>query len=911
MIAPRAKARLLIRLLASCLWVTCVLGGQAIGAAQDAGMGEPGGDASMKTAAPKAAETPTVGGDTEAEPAAPDDAAEVEASDDDAEGTTEEVSAEDAAALEPAAPPPATTGPTTICEGRTIKQIQVQGHGRVSDEDILATIRLRAGLPCTDAEVTRDAKAIWDLGYFRDIRVEGEPLAKNAIALTFIVEERPAIGAIVYEGNDALEDSDLSEKVTLRQGSVLSEPAIKKQLDKIRSLYAEKGYFLAKVKYELDPMPNLEAKVRFVIEEGDEVTVRRIRFLGNKSVTDSDIKRYLQTGETSIFSFLSSNNAYRRDIFEQDLNTIQALYYEKGYLMVEVGTPSVELSPDYRYIDLTIPVTEGPRFRVGRVQVNEYDEDGETIEPLGGRKHLRESVELNPGDWFSRTTIAENLQYITRYYRDRGYAKAQVVPATDLDPDKRIVHLSVQIRRGPKVYIQRINFSGNTKTRDEVLRRELRISEGQLYSQSLVELGKDRIMALGYFESVTTSEEAGSDDDRLVLTYQIAEKPTGTFQLGAGYSSQETFLLTGQIQQQNLFGRGQSLSLDLQLSGIRQLIQLRFVEPYLYGSDWTAMVDLFKILRQQASFDRDSTGASLTLGHPILTSLLDDRLRLFANYSIENVDISPASGGVIGTGFGQNFALYQPVPLANLFRSGLTNSVRLSLQWDTRNNRLYPSEGVFATLSTEAGVIYNADKKLDDGSSQVSDYFRHRLNMRFYHPLFWEVVAKLNTEVGLVTSVFSKQGVPIYERYFLGGITDIRGFRQQQVGPRIYQPSTTDPLASPYPGGIPFGGNLQFYYNFELEFPLIDAVGIRGVLFHDAGNAWNLEQRIAGQDPPGYGSLASSATVDLLKLRTSVGFGIRWFSPLGPMRFEWGFPLRPVRPYEDTYQFQFMVGNSF
>ena len=809
--------------------------------------------------------------------------------------------AQDGGGQAAASPPEGPSVPKTICDGKRIESIEVKGHGRVSADDIRATIRLRTGLPCTDGEVTRDAQSIWDLGYFSDVRVDAELAGRKAVKLIFTVIERPAIGAIAFDGNDEIEASDLQEKVTLREGAVLSEPAVKRQLEKIREYYAEKGFFLAEVGYELDPLPNDEVRIRFVISEGEEVAVRRIRFLGNQAIDDAEIKRYLQTGETSVFSIVSSNNAYRREVFDQDLNTVQALYYDRGYLMVEVGAPHVELSPDRRYIDLSIPITEGPRFRVGRVRVTEVDESGMDVDPLGGRRQLRERVDLNPGDWFSRTTIAENLQDITRYYRDRGYAKVQVIPQTDLDAESRIVQIVVQIQRGPLVYLERINFAGNSKTRDTVLRREMRVVEGQLYSQTLVERSKERITALGFFESVDVTEEPGSEEDRLTLTFQVAERPTGTFQLGAGFSSQETFLLTGQIQQQNLFGRGQSLSLDLQLSGIRQLAQVRFVEPYLYGTEWTAMVDLFKILRQQASFDRDSTGASLTLGHPILESLFDDSLRLFANYHIEHVDIAAASGGFIGSNFGQNYQLFLPVPLHNLFREGLTSSIRLSLQWDTRNNRLYPSEGVFATASSEI-----ADKYV---LGSQTNFVRHRLNFRYYQPLFWQFVAKLNAEWGLITSR-SSSGVPIYERFFLGGIMDVRGFRQQSIGPRIGQPSNYDPVAAPSSRGVPFGGNMQFYYNLELEFPLIEAVGIKGVIFHDAGNAWNMEDRLCGPEPS-FGDAASSSCGLDTRLRTSWGFGLRWFSPLGPLRFEWGFPFSPRKPYENDYEFQFMVGNAF
>ena len=325
------------------------------------------------------------------------------------------------------------------------------------------------------------------------------------------------------------------------------------------------------------------------------------------------------------------------------------------------------------------------------------------------------------------------------------------------------------------------------------------------------------------------------------------------------------------------------------------------MEPYLYGTDWTAMADLFKTLRQQASFNRDSTGATLTLGHPILSKWFDTRLRMFANYNIEYVVIGQATGGVLGVGLGQNFILYQPVPLANLFRNGLTNSSQLSLQWDTRNNRLFPTEGVYATASTEVGVISSPN-------TTAADYFRHRLNLRMYYPVIWKLIAKLNVEWGLITS-YSSVGVPIYERYFLGGIMNVRGFQMQSIGPRMGQTSQTDPLGAPSQYGIPYGGNMQFYYNFELEFPIIEAVGIRGVLFQDAGNAWNLEQRLQGPDPVYKDAAASSRGFNPV-LRTSWGFGIRWFSPMGPLRFEWGFPFS-TRPYEDVYQFQFMVGNAF
>jgi len=799
--------------------------------------------------------------------------------------------------------------PTTICEGKTIARIDVRGQGRVSKDDIIATIGLRPGAPCRDADITRDVRALWDMSYFEDVQVEAVAQKNGQVALVFRVKERPAVGEVVFVGNDEVDKTDIEEKVSLEQGSVLSEPTVREQLDKIRALYAEKGFFLAQVRYELDPQPNNEVIVRFVIDEGDEVAVRRIRFIGNENLSESDLRAVMQTSETGFFSFLSSTNTYRKEIIDEDVNRLQALYYDFGYLTVELGDPRIELTPDRKHIDITISVTEGPRFRVGRVKAMEIDKNGAEIEPLQGRKELRESVDLNPGDWFSRSVIATNLQDITRYYRDRGYARAEVTPQTELHMDTRIVDVVVTIRRGPLVYIQRINIKGNTKTRDEVLRREARIVEGQLYSQTLVERSKERMMSLGYFESVEVSEEDGATPARLVINYEVAERPTGTFQLGAGFSSQETFLLTGQIQQENLFGRGQSLGFNLQLSGIRQLAQIRFVEPYLYSTDWSLAVELFKILQQQRSFDRDSTGGNVTFGHPLY--FIDEDLRVYVNYRLEQVEISPASGGAFGA-TGEGFERDQFLPIRNLFRSGLTSSIRLSLSYDTRDNRLFPTKGLLVTGSTEVS---------DEATLSESNFIEHSVNARGYYPVLepifgkgaFPLVGKANVEWGLITSR-DGIGVPVFERYFLGGITDVRGFPIQSIGPRLGSPRSYDDPSFMFltdPRGTAVGGNMQLYYNLELEFPIIESVGIKGVVFHDAGNAWNLEDTLCRPDPPDPALATHPCDVDLLRLRTSLGFGVRWFSPLGPLRFEWGFPIKPRRPYEDTVEFQFTVGNAF
>ena len=792
--------------------------------------------------------------------------------------------------------------PRTICHGRRIRRIRIRGNRRVSDDDVLATIQLRAGRGCTDRAITRDAQALWDQNFFDDIVVEGTAVGDERVDLTFRVRERPAVGRITFEGNDSIEDTDLTEEIELTEGGILNIPRVRQQITKIRDKYAEEGYFLVRVSYRLRSMENNQVDVVFEIQEGQRVTVRRVRFVGNAHISDGELSGIMQTRQTGFFSFLVNDDRFNRGHFEEDTTRLQAYYYDQGYLAMRVGTPRVELTSDRRYIDLTVPVDEGPRFRIGRLVVREVDADGNRVEPLGGRRELREMVSANPGDWFNRTNIAQSLMAVTRRYRDDGYAHVDINPETDLDMERRVVHVAIVVQRGPLVRVERINVRGNTKTRDSVIRREAQLIEGELYSQSLAELTRARIQALGYFERVELSEEEGSSPDRIIVNIEVSERATGTFQVGAGFSSIESFILTGQVQQQNLFGNGQSLSLQLQLSGIRQLVQLQFLEPYFYNTQWTFGFDVFKTVRQLSFFTRDSTGGSLTFGHP----LGDYRLRLFAQFRADYVQIGAATAGLFGNvPTGQVQQLFPQLPLQNLFRAGLTNTLRLTLTWDGRNNRLLATEGFYASWSTEISDEYL-------GSERNNTFVRHSLDLRAYYPIIDNVIFRARSAWGLITSRLNT-GVPVYERYFLGGIFNVRGFPLNSLGPRLGISRDRDPNTVPSVRGVPIGGNMQFFYNLEIEFPIVQEVGIRGVVFTDGGNTWNFN----GQYCDGAASTVGVSANDPCEfnpfdIRTSVGFGIRWVSPLGPLRFEWGIPFnRQEQLRESDIDFQFTIGNFF
>jgi outer membrane protein insertion porin family len=796
--------------------------------------------------------------------------------------------------------PRAITLPPTEAElarNQPIAKIDVVGARRVSKEDFVTYLRERVGQPFTPENLTRDVRELWDSGFFDDIEVDLDR-RDEGVTLRFIVRERPNIREIAFEGNSEIDNDKLAEGIEAKANTILSYPSLRRSVQKIRDLYAEKGYFLAEASFEVTPQKDNEVVVKFTIVEHEPVTVRRITFIGNQRITDAELREIMFTGQGGFFAF-GSGGPFRQDAFERDVLMINATYYDRGFLSVAVATPRVMLTPDRNGIEITLTITEGPQYHIRQFRIYERDASGREVEPIGGRRHLREMIRAKSGDVFNRAELAKDLQSVRTMYRDEGYANVEADPQTQLDPDRQMVDIIVAIHRGPLVYFERIEVKGNTKTRDKVIRREMQIAEGHLFSETKLETSKKLITALGYFERVDISTEEGSAPDRINVNVEVGERATGTFQIGAGFSSIENFILTAQIQQANLFGNGQSLSLQAQVSSLRQSVNIRFFEPYFLDSDFSLATDLYDQLRVYPDFSQTTRGGALTMGYPLTQP---PYLRASITYTGELDRVSTTNTTTL---FGTSSAVsvFQRLPLRNLFTDGFTSSIRPALTYDTRDNRLFPTSGIYLQGSADlASPIFGSEV----------EFLRYRATARFYYPIGEGFVIKLNTETGVVTSP-RVEGVPIFARFFLGGILDLRGFRLRTVGPRLPLNQTLDPNAPPIANGAPIGGNLSYYQNLELEFPIIDKVGIRGVVFTDAGNAWNLEQV--------YCNAAQGATFgvtdpcfhgvqSLVKLRTSYGFGIRWFSPLGPLRFEWGFPFNPL-PFEESNVFEFTIGNFF
>ena len=751
-----------------------------------------------------------------------------------------------------------------------VAEIRVEGARRAEPEAIRAAMATKVGEPLDPRTVRDDIRRIFALGFFSDVQIGSEP-TPHGVIVTVTVVERPAIREVRIEGNDEISTEDLREKLDVKPYQVLDRAAVKRNAAKINEQYVEKGFFLASVAYRLEEQPDNQVDVIFVVSENSKVMVESIKFLGNEKISADELKEPMITKEGDFLSFLTGAGTYREEIFQRDIQVAQGVYYDNGYINVKFGKPVVALTPDKKSIFITIPVEEGEQYSIGTI-----DFAGDI---LTTKEDLAKLMTVRSGEIFSRSKLQADIQSFTNLYQDEAYAYVNVVPLTTVHPEERTVDLVFEIDKGKKVRWERIEIVGNDKTRDKVIRRELRIYEGEYFNGTDLNRSKARVTALGFFEpdprtgTVEISTRKGSTDELIVGTVEVKEKPTGTFQLGAGFSSVENFIGTAQISQSNFFGWGQSASLSAQVSSIRQLYQVQFVEPYFFDTDWTAAFDLYRTDVDYGGFVRKANGGDITFGHP-LPFVKTDELRLFLTYTLEDVEVTTGGYQIGG------------VRLFVRFKDGITSSARLTLSWDARNNRLFPSKGFYQSASVEEAPSWLGSDFL---------YTRYTGVTRWYFQLPYRFVFKTQGTIGYIRG----PNVPISELYFVGGINSVRGYQLRTLSPTLpVGINGNDPQSPTFQYLI--GGNKQLVFNTELEFPIFEKVGIRGVLFWDIGNAFAANENF----------FEYKQQELFLGMFQSVGFGFRWFSPIGPLRFEWGIPLTP-RPEDQRLLFEFTIGNSF
>lgn len=723
-----------------------------------------------------------------------------------------------------------------------IAKILIRGNERIEKAAIKLVIQSSPGDIYNPNKLRDDMKAIYKMGYFDDVQVEAYDSPEGKV-VTFVVHEKPTIVSVSIHGAKHVDEDDIRSAISTKKFTILREKLIKEDEQKIKELYREKGFFKAEVTSHIKEVGKNRVAVSFDIKENKKLYVHKITFTGNKHFSDSKLRKLMQTSERNIFlAWFTHSGVLKKDLLDVDLDRLAVFYHDHGFIHAKIGTPRI--SYDKKGIVINIPVIEGPRYRIGKVTI-----EGDLIDKP---ENLLMLTRLPTKTYLNREELQKDIERLTDFYQDHGYANVEVNPHILENKKEPIADVVYDISKGPRVYIQRINISGNTKTRDKVIRRELAISEGDMYRTSLLKRSSYNLKRLDYFDKVELETSKGTTDNLMQLNVKVKEKPTGALSFGAGYSSEESIFAVAQIYQRNFLGKGQKLAVQAQLGKETQRYSVSFTEPWLMDTHLSLGLDAFNLEYDYDDYTKDSVGGNLRLSYPF-----GDWSRFYFTYSYEDAEITDVSS---------NAALIIKDQEGRHTKSSIT----LAAERDTRDHPFLATQGSDNRISVEyAGEELGGD----------SDFVKIIANSGWYIPLFWKTVGFVHLKGGYISG--SRDDIPLYERFYLGGINSIRGFEYGDVGPK--DPETGDSI----------GGNKFGQVNLEFLFPLLEKMGVRGVIFFDAGNAFDNDEDF-----------------DISKFRTSAGGGIRWHSPMGPLRLEWGYNL-DKRDDEDQSKWEFSMGLFF
>jgi outer membrane protein insertion porin family len=541
-----------------------------------------------------------------------------------------------------------------------IRAIEVKGNQKVETSTIQFYIHNRVGDEFSVARIREDILRIYRLGFFKDVQVDVEEF-EGGLKVTFIVVEEPLVRDINIVGAQAIKREEIEGKIGLKANSVLNRNQVRDSLDKVKQLYQEKGYYFADAEAVYAEVGPEEIDLTIRITEGDKILIKRITFVGNRAVEPWELKNVMETKESSLISFITGSGVYQREMLRNDLRRLEAFYQTRGFLRVEISEPDVRVDPKANGIFITIAVKEQDQYRVGRVRVEGDD--------LFSASELKNSMTLQEGEIFDRSQLANDILRITDRYTERGYAFADIVPLTNIDQQNRLVNIDVQIDRGPKVRVGRILIVGNEITRDKVIRREIRLNEGDLFDSSKLRRSRQRLGNLGFFEEVKLDTRRRPEEDLVDLEVRVKEQPTGAFTAGAGYSSTQSVIGTASVRQNNLFGRGQRLVLSAALSRISTDFSVSFTEPYFLDSQISLGLEAFN-----RKFDYDSFTSRETGGGLRFSRALGEYLRVGLGYRYEDIDIT-------------NVADDASQRIKDLAGRSTSSVITPSIAWDSRDNQ--------------------------------------------------------------------------------------------------------------------------------------------------------------------------------------------------------------------------------
>lgn len=751
-----------------------------------------------------------------------------------------------------------------------IAKVVVEGNRKIEYDAVVARIRSQAGQPLDPDVIREDLRTLYRSGFFQDIQFLRDGTIDQPI-LVIQVTEKPSVVDVTFEGNSEIKIDEIKEAVNVKTFEILNMSKIRDASEKIQKLYEDKGFFLARVESSVEDVKAGETvKINFKILENEKVKVKKITLLGNKELKDGYIKGRLQTAEGGFFSFLSGSGSYKQEAFERDMQILRLLYFNEGYVQVKIDRPQIYVTPDKKGIYITIRIDEGLQYNVG-----EIDFAGDLLFP---KQDLVEVIQINKREIFSWETLQKDLSELQAKYGDLGYAFANVIPRTTFNEQERKMNITFEFDKGSKVYFGQINVVGNSKTRDKVVRRELKVVEGELYNETRKRESLENVQRLGFFDDVSFKTSTPPEKpDQLNVDIVVKERNTGSIQLGAGYGTATKMTVQGQINQSNFLGKGQKLSASVNLSEQAQLYNLNFTEPYFMDTKWALGFDAYQSRSNRYEYVENRRGGAFRFGHP-----LGDYWSGSIRYRLDRTDADPALDA-------NNNVITDPDIYDLKTVNGITSSVTGVLEYDRRNDRFSPSKGLYFSQSIEYAGLGGFDLR----------YTKALTNFKYFYKLFWDVVWRNNISYGIILPNAQAGEPPFTELFALGGPYSLRGYDMFRVGKTRYSTKRfldlknagrTDEEANRL-SYVTLGGRQQLLLQTELEFPLIAEAGIKGVVFFDVGEA---EDEIRAD-----------------RFYSNVGFGFRWFSPIGPLRFEWGFPLRELDQSPRPMVFEFSIGSPF
>jgi len=732
-----------------------------------------------------------------------------------------------------------------------VKSVEVRGSKRIEESAIRGRLTLKAGDAYTAEAIRAQIRLIYEMGFFEDVQSETEPVA-DGVAVTFVVREKPFITEIVFDGNEELSEDKLKEKITTRNQSFLDQQQAKESAERIKLAYQEDGYYNAQVTPIILALEEDRKRLTFFIKEGARARIKTVTFEGMSVVTKKELFKLLATREWipwygiitrfQIPSVFSDAGLLKREELANDVERIREVYLNRGYLNVQAGLPTVELTEDKKWFTVTFPIVEGEPFTVGDVGFR-----GNTVfEEL----ELRAGTKISPGEIFQRAKIRDEITRITDIYGEKGYAFTDVSPSVIPDQQSRTAAITFHIKEGDLIRIRQIHITGNDKTRDNVIRRELRVNEQELIDTVSMKRSFQRLNNLNFFETVEILPKQ-VEQDKVDLDVKVKEKATGSFSIGGGFSTLDRFVAVADVTEGNLTGRGYMVRVRGQLGQRRTLGLITFRNPYLEDSLTSLQGDLFRTVTNYVTYDEDKSGASATLG------------RWFSEYT----------SGSFSLVFEQlEFSNPQPdAPQFILDQIGTqsTSGFRSGLSRDTRDFYLDPRKGTRSAVNLDFGT---------PALGGTNNFYKFQLDGIKYTPLVWDTRHSIRARFGIAEGLGGKP-VPLTELFFVGGINTMRGFVFGRAGPVTASGSLE-------------GADRQIIINNDLIFPISSEAKLNGVLFFDYGKGFGQDEKLS------------------LKLRSAAGIEARWISPFGPLRAAYGINLDP-NPGERKGVFEFSVGSLF